>query len=105
MVWRRNHAGAGRWPVAAGMFRLVPGGNMKLWIGNLNPAVSDEDLRAFIAKYCAAEAGSIEREPGDGSRPAAIVDFPELGSTALHTFQSRLHGMYWQDRTINVQVM
>jgi hypothetical protein len=77
---------------------------MKMWIGNIDPEASDQDLRDFLAKYCAATLGGIEREPGDGTRPAAVVDFPGSAGEEVREFQRRLHGMFWRGRTINVQV-
>ncbi len=77
---------------------------MKLWIGNIDPDTSDENLREFIQKYCGVECGAIVREDGDGSRPAAIVEFPGLGHEAMLEYQRRLHQMYWRGRTLNVQV-
>ena len=47
---------------------------MKLWIGNIAPGTSDEELRAFLGKYGIENVASIEHVEGDGSRPAAVLD-------------------------------
>ena len=77
---------------------------MKLWIGNIAPGTSDEELRGLIAKYGMAEVSSIEQVPGDGNRPAVILEVaaPQdtVGKLAL-----RLDGMYWKGRALTVQTM
>ena len=50
--------------------------SMKLWIGNIAPGTSDDEIRAFVKKYVPdLECVSIERVDGDGSRPAAMLEF------------------------------
>ena len=79
---------------------------MKLWIGNIAPEVSDDDLRALLQKYggAAVEVLSIEHVPGDGSRPAAIVEVAAT-SDALYQITQRLNGMHWKGRSLTVQAM
>ncbi len=48
---------------------------MNLWIGNIAPEVTDEELAAFVVKYGCPRPERIERVPGDGSRPAAVLAF------------------------------
>ena len=75
---------------------------MKLWIGNIAPGTSDDELRTFLAKYGIDTVASIEQVPGDGSRPAAVL---EVASTpeALMKVTQRLNGMFWKGRTLTVQ--
>ena len=77
---------------------------MKLWIGNIAPGTSDEELRALVAKYGVDTVASIEQVPGDGSRPAAIL---EVGGTAegMMKVTQRLNGLYWKGRSLTVQAM
>jgi RNA recognition motif-containing protein len=75
---------------------------MKLWIGNIAPGTSDDEIRELVKKYAPnVECGSIERVDGDGSRPAAMIEF----GGPVETIVSRLHGMYWKERKLNVQAM
>ena len=78
---------------------------MNLWIGNIAPEVTDEDLKAFVAKYGCPAPNRIERVPGDGSRPAAILVFDQAPDKAVYDAQLRLHGMYWNGRQLMVQTM
>jgi hypothetical protein len=77
---------------------------MKLWIGNLDPKTTDEDLREFVAKYCTLKISGIERIPGDGSRPAAMLELEGHDIVALDAAQRRLHGMYWNNRALHVAI-
>jgi RNA recognition motif-containing protein len=76
---------------------------MNLWIGNIAPEVTDEDLKAFVAKYGCPAPSRIERVPGDGSRPAAVLFFDQASDKAVYDAQLRLHGMYWNGRQLYVQ--
>jgi RNA recognition motif-containing protein len=74
---------------------------MKLWIGNIAPDTSDDELRDFVKKYAPAlECGAIERVEGAGNRPAAMLHFPEANKAALDNLRHRLNGMYWKSRAL-----
>ncbi|HEY7658096.1 MAG TPA: RNA-binding protein [Burkholderiales bacterium] len=79
---------------------------MKLWIGNIEPGTSDEEVREFVKKYAPdLECTKMVRVEGDGSRPAAVLEFanPPLG--ALEGISMRLNGMYWKNRSLIVQTV
>jgi hypothetical protein len=78
---------------------------MNIWIGNVPPGASDEDIKQFLMKYGFPEISEIRHEPGDGSRPAVVVSFEGLKSSALRPLAQRVHGMYWKERTLVVQAM
>jgi hypothetical protein len=42
---------------------------------------------------------------GDGSRPAAVLEFPDAQSGAIETAAMRLNGMYWKERQLFVQTV
>ncbi len=73
---------------------------MKLWIGNIAPGTTDDEIREFVTKYGPElECTRIERIEGDGSRPAASIEFS--GTTkALGNLNLRLNGMYWKGRAL-----
>jgi len=77
---------------------------MKLWIGNIAPGTSDDELRALLTKYGIAAISSIEAAPGDGTRPAAMVEVEAAPEMVLKVTQ-RLNGMYWKGRSLTVQAM
>lgn len=76
-----------------------------LWIGNLAPGVSDDDLRAFLSKYGFPEASEIQHVEADGPRPAALVPYHGLTTSELGGLARRIHDVYWRGRTLNVQVV
>jgi len=79
---------------------------MKLWIGNISPGTPDEEVREFVKKYATdLECTNIQRVEGDGTRPAAVLEFaaPPLG--ALEAVSMRLNGMYWKERSLVVQTL
>jgi RNA recognition motif-containing protein len=79
---------------------------MKLWIGNIAPDTPDEEIREFVRKYAPGlECTKIQRVEGDGSRPAAVLEFANAPLGALETVSMRLNGMYWKDRALLVQTV
>lgn len=77
---------------------------MKLWIGNISPGTTDEELSEFIKKYAPdLEIKSIQRVEGDGSRPAAYIEFVDTPLGSVEKISMRLHGMYWKERQLFVQ--
>ena len=79
---------------------------MKLWIGNIAPGTPDEEIRELVKKYASdLECTTISRVEGDGSRPAAVLEFsnPALGS--LEKVSMRLNGMFWKERSLIVQTL
>jgi len=79
---------------------------MKLWIGNIAPDTSDEEIRAFVKKYAPdLECTSLQRVDGDGSRPAAMLEFAEAPIGALEKVSMRLNRMYWKKRELLVQTL
>jgi RNA recognition motif-containing protein len=75
-----------------------------LWIGNIAPDTTDEEVIEFVKKYAPdLECKGVERVEGDGSRPAAVLSFPDAEIGAVERVQMRLHGMYWKGRELFVQ--
>jgi RNA recognition motif-containing protein len=77
---------------------------LKLWIGNIAPEASDDDLRDLLKKYGAVEVTTIERVAEEGSRPAAIVEVV-AGQEALYKLTQRLNGLFWKGRSLTAQSM
>ena len=53
---------------------------MKLWIGNIDPQTSDDDLRELLKKYTKFTITNIVRHPATARRPAVML---ELEATSL----------------------
>ncbi len=79
---------------------------MKLWIGNIAPGTTDEEIRDFVKKYAPdLECRKIQRVEGDGSRPAASIEFVDAPYGSLEKVSMRLHGMHWKGRELLVQTI
>jgi len=79
---------------------------LKLWIGNIAPGTPDEEIREFVKKYSPnLECTKIQRVEGDGSRPAAVLEFADTPFGSLEAVSMRLHGMYWKERELFVQTV
>lgn len=79
---------------------------MKLWIGNIAPGTSDDEIRDFVKKYAPdLECKMIQRVEGDGSRPAASIEFVDTPYGSVEKISLRLHGMHWKGRELFVQTI
>lgn len=79
---------------------------MKLWIGNIAPETTDDEIRDFLKKYAPAlDCKAIQRVQGDGSRPAASIEFVDTPYGSVETIALRLHGMQWKGRELFVQTL
>ena len=74
----------------------------RLWIANIAPGTSDDELKAFVAKYSSdpIECIEIQRVEGDGSRPGALMSFTGKKYDTLGNLALRLNGMYWKGRAL-----
>ena len=79
---------------------------MKLWIGNIAPGTSDDEVRELVKKYASQlECTKISRVDGDGSRPAAVLEFADTPFGSLEAVSLRLNGMHWKGRELLVQTV
>jgi RNA recognition motif-containing protein len=79
---------------------------MKLWIGNIAPDTSDDEIREFVKKYAPdLECKKIQRIEGDGSRPAASIEFVDTPYGSVEKVSMRLHGMHWKGRELFAQTI
>jgi len=92
----------------------------KLWLSNIAPGTSDEELTAFVGKYAPdLVCFKVERIEGEGSHPGALLSFTykdvdQLTGPAasankdaviallgrLEDLSRRLNGMYWKGREL-----
>jgi RNA recognition motif-containing protein len=74
---------------------------MKLWMGNIAPGTSDDEIKEFLKKYAPdLECATIARIEGAGNRPAAMIQFQEGSKATLDHLGRRLNGMYWKGRSL-----
>ena len=77
----------------------------RLWIGNVAPDTSDDEIKALLVKYGFPEYDAIEHVPGDGSRPAVVVTYEAADPTTLEGLQARLQNLFWKNRRLHVSVV
>jgi hypothetical protein len=77
---------------------------MKLWLGNIAPETTDDELCELVRKYTKLEVARITREAGDSSRPGAVLEFDAGDRSALYEAQRRLNGLYWKNRSLTAHV-
>jgi len=77
---------------------------MKLWMGNIAPETSDDEVRALLVKYGMPSVVSVNRVAEEGTRPAAIVEVVGL-TEDMYRITQRLNGMYWKGRSLTVQAL
>jgi hypothetical protein len=78
---------------------------MKLWISNLPPEKSDEDVRAFVRKYTQVEIDAIVRIDGDASRPGVLIEIFGATELMLTGVKHRLDRMYWDQHELAVHIL
>jgi len=79
---------------------------MKLWIGNIAPGTPDDQVRELLKKYAPdLEVSRITRVEGDGSRPAAVIEFADTPYGSVEKVSMRLNGMFWKERSLVVQTV
>ena len=77
---------------------------MTLWMGNIAPETSDDELRALLGRYGMAAVISVHRVAEEGTRPGAIVEVA-AATEQLQRLTQRLNGMYWKGHSLTVQAM
>ncbi len=78
----------------------------RLWIANIAPDTTDDELRAFVKKYAPdIDCTEIQRVEGTGARPAALMAFSNKKFDTLGKLALRLDGMYWKGRPLGCSTM
>ncbi|MBB5401826.1 MULTISPECIES: RNA-binding protein [Paraburkholderia] len=77
----------------------------ELFLGNVEESVSDEEIGEFLIRYGFPRFSSIQRVPGTGSRPGAVVVFDDVPTDGLRILQSRVHNLFWKNHTIVAQLL
>ena len=78
----------------------------RLWLANIAPGTSDDEVKALVKKYAPdLECSEIQRVEGTGSRPAALMTFSNKKFDSLGKLALRLNGMYWKERALACSTM
>ncbi len=79
----------------------------RLWIANIAPGTTDDEIKALVAKYSRdpVECAEIQHVEGDGSRPAVLMTLTGKKFDTLGNLSLRLNGMFWKGRTLSASTM
>jgi len=77
----------------------------RLLLANLDPAITDDEIKAFLAKYGFPPCKEIHHEKNESSRPGALVIFEDLDPTQLSKLRERIHDIHWHGRKLSAQVL
>jgi len=73
----------------------------RLWLANIAPGTTDDEIKDLVKKYAPGlECSEIQPVEGTGSRPAALMTFPNKRFDSLGKLALRLNGMYWKKRAL-----
>ena len=73
----------------------------KLWIGNVPPDATDDEVAELAKKYSSLECKVVQHVDGDGSRPARVLEFVGAPLGEVDKLALRLAGMYWKERELH----
>jgi RNA recognition motif-containing protein len=73
----------------------------RLWIGNVPPDATDEEVIELAKKYSELEGKVVQRVDGDGTRPARVLEFVGAPLGKVDELALRLAGMYWKERKLH----
>ena len=76
-----------------------------LWVGNIESDTTDQEINDFFCRYGFPPFDTIQRVEGTGEHPAVVLRFNDVESHVLRSLQSRVHNMFWKNRTLVVQVV
>ena len=77
---------------------------MSLWLVNLDPETTDDELRDLVRSIARLEVASLTRVPGDGVRTAVLLEFAPASRVLVEYAQERLNGLRWKDRSLTAYV-
>jgi RNA recognition motif-containing protein len=75
---------------------------MRIWVGDLPPEATAEEVKELLVKYGFPEPTGIELVPGDGTRPGMSIDFEGVHPEGIRPLIERVDGLYWKGRQIVV---
>ncbi|HEX6828444.1 MAG TPA: RNA-binding protein [Burkholderiales bacterium] len=69
---------------------------MRIWVGNLSPEATEEEVKALLVKYGFPEPTGVQLVPGDGTRPVMVVEFEGVHEEGIRPLIGRVDGMFWK---------
>jgi hypothetical protein len=76
----------------------------RLWLNNLPPDFSEDDLAAFLDKYGFPPFDALTPMPDNATGKAVVLSFDGMDEELLRRLQPRIHNVFVGDRTIRAHV-
>jgi len=73
---------------------------MKLWLSNIAPDTTDEEIKELVQKYGPGLTCTSIQRVESKSRPGAMLEFSGEQTGALEKLSQRLNGMYWKSHAL-----
>ena len=73
--------------------------NAKLWITNVPPEASDQELVDLVKKYCNRQSEVVFRVD-DSTRPGRMLELSGLAFGEIDEIVRRIDGLYWKKRSL-----
>jgi len=73
----------------------------RLWIGNVPPEASDEELVELVQRYSRRASKVVERVDADGATPGCVLEFAELAFGEIDEIVQRIAGLFWKQRRLS----
>lgn len=73
----------------------------RLWIGNVPPDATDDEVAELAKKYSGLDGKVVQHVDGDGTRPARVLEFDGAPLGKVDELALRLAGMYWKERALH----
>ncbi|MBN3785775.1 RNA-binding protein [Burkholderia sp. Ac-20353] len=75
---------------------------MRIFVENLQPEVTREELQDFLSRYTGQQFTDIQFIGQTGLRPGALIDVDGANWSVLAEIRRRLDGMYWKRRRLGI---
>jgi len=77
----------------------------RILLSNLDPGTSDEELRAFLARFGMPPCSRTEHVPCKATRLAVELQFGEIDFGSLCFFLARIRDIFWKGRQISAVML
>jgi hypothetical protein len=76
----------------------------RLWLNNLPPEFSEDDLVSMLEKYGFPPFDALEQMPDNAQGRSVVLTFDGVDEELLRRLQPRIQNLYVGERTIRVHV-
>ena len=78
---------------------------MKLWVRNVSPDVTGDELNSLLRRYGAPRFDTMTAVANDDSRRGVVLTFDNVNALVLYQLARRLDGLFWKEHGLRVHVL